>query len=390
MSNEILEMNNQRVELNSFIKSSQYTNGAVKVDSPIVEVFSHMTAGKDLSALQGKLKNPRTGDMVNIDSTVNIIKRLAYEAGGGNGYAVTELNEIRAFAIQPLLLEELKLLGFMGNYTSVGYGDTIFRTLPKFTGQKSRYQANNGDTVFSALEFDKYPVMTTTVSGGYRVDYRKIQFGDMSLENIGMEQTRVDIRNKAHRYVLYVIYDAVNNTTNPHFVAQGAGITQTALDRIINNVRRMGQPNIFGDFSMVSQLNAFHGYQGTVAVVNGVSQEALNEIQRTGLVATYKGSLVHDIKNGFDYTRPLADGSGFEVYFPENLLFVVPSGMQSPIASWTRGGLTSCQAIDVQSGTNVVRFDLEIAADVAKTHEFKIGMFTDTAIAPAPSDPRTI
>jgi hypothetical protein len=58
-----------------------------------------------------------------------------------------------------------------------------------------------------------------------------MQFGDMSLEHLGMEQTRVDIRNKAHRYVLFVIYDAVNNTTNPHFVAQGAGITQTALDR---------------------------------------------------------------------------------------------------------------------------------------------------------------
>jgi hypothetical protein len=99
------------------------------------------------------------------------------------------------------------------------------------------------------------------------------------------------------------------------------------------------------------------------------------------------GSVVAEIKNEFNLTKPLPTGDGFELYFPDNIMFVIPAGMQSPIRTWTRGGLTSVQGIDVATGRNLVRFDLEVAADVARTNEYKIGMITDTALG-AVTDPR--
>ena len=197
---------NGTIEMNSIKRDADYSNGNVKEKSPIVEIFSYMANGKDLSELDGKLKDSKGNvlDMNAINTGVKQIREKAYAAGGGNQYAAVELNELRRFAILPLLQEELKLLGFMGNYTNVGYNDSIYAEVAKLGGDKSRFQAMGGDTVFPAWEHDKYPVPTTTISGGYAVDYRKIQFGDMSLENIGMEQVRVDIRNKAARYVIYV------------------------------------------------------------------------------------------------------------------------------------------------------------------------------------------
>ena len=378
---------NGTIELNSIKRDAEYSNGRINEKSPLVEIFSHMAAGKDMSELNGKLRDTN-GNIVNdVDKGIKHIQQKAYEAGGGNQYAATELNELRRFAILPLLQEELKLLSFMGNYTNVGYNDSIYAEVAKLGGDKSRFQALGGDTLFPAWEHDKYPVPTTTISGGYAVDYRKIQFGDMSLENIGMSQVRVDIRNKAARYVIYTIWNAINNTNNVKFVSQGAGVTQSALNEMVKNIRRFGQVNIFGDYSMVSQINAFHGYDGVVPVVGGVSQAALNELRRTGLIGMYMGSVVAEIENEFNLTRPLPTGDGFELYFPENIMFLVPAGMQSPVRTWTRGGLTSVQGIDVATGRNLVRFDLEVAADVARTNEYKIGMITDTNLG-AVTDPR--
>ena len=219
------------------------------------------------------------------------------------------------------------------------------------------------------------------------MDYRKLQFGDLTDENIGMEQVRVDIRNKASRYVIYTIYNSIVNTNNVKFVSQNPGITETALKTMIGNIRRFGAANIFGDYDVVSQLNGFLAYQSVVPVSGAVSQTAMDEIRRTGLLGTFQGAVVHEIKNEFNLTRPLPTGDGFELYFPNNILFVIPAGMQSPVRTWSRGGLTSAQALDVATGKNLVRFDLEIAADVGKSEEYKVGMIIDSSLGTI-TDPR--
>ena len=54
--------------------------------------------------------------------------------------------------------------------------------------------------------------------------------------------------------------------------------------------------------------------------------------------------------------------------------------MNSPIATWTRGGLTSFTGNNVKNGKIETRFDLEVAVDVAKTQEWKIGTIYDNTI----------
>lgn len=224
----------------------------------------------------------------------------------------------------------------------------------------------------------KYNVSSTTVSGGYIIDYRKVQFGDMSDENTGMEQVRVDIRNKAASYVLYTIYNAIKNAVGVKFFSENSGIVKTELDRILTAVRRFGKASIVGDYAVVSQINGFAGYEGTSPALAGISQAALEEIRKTGLIGGYNGATIMEIQNMFDESKPLPDNSAFETIFPQGYLFIIPAGMQSPIRTWTRGGLTTMTGTDVKTGKIMTRFDLEVAADVTKGEEYKIGFINDT------------
>ena len=134
---------------------------------------------------------------------------------------------------------------------------------------------------------------------------------------------------------------------------------------------------------MVSQINNFVPYSN--GTVTGISDAVMEEIRKNGMVMNYKGSLVRETPAPFDLTKLNAAGTNFETMLPEGLLYVLPNGMQSPVASWTVGGLTSFSGNDVSTGRVMTRFDLVVAADVAKGQEYKIGLLNDTSITPAAS-----
>ncbi len=357
---------NMTIELNNVRRDSDFGNGRVtKKDSVIVETFSALANGKT---------------NVN-DKAVAAIKDMAQRASEGDSHAASELNALRRFTIEPLLMEEIKLMGLFGTYKPLAWGDSIEREVHTHAGDKSRFQANGGDVVFPGIEKTIYPVAPVTVSGGYAVDYRALANGDAQRENEGMEQVRRDIRNKASMYIVKVVYNAIKNATGVKYWAEGAGITQAALDNIVKNVRRFGKTSIVGDYSVVSQINNFAGWDDGTHF--GISDAAMEEIRKNGLLGMYKGSAVKELENAFDLTRTAGNPANFKTYLPEGLLFVLPAGVDSPIMTWTRGGLTSMTGNDPATGKILTRFDLEVAADVAKGREFEIGLLNDTNLSPA-------
>ena len=86
-------------ELNNARKDSAFASGKVNSQSPVVEIFSAMVDGKDLSKYGAKA-----------DVAANYIKELGEKAQNNDFAAMAELNEIRKFAMQPKLLQEIKLL----------------------------------------------------------------------------------------------------------------------------------------------------------------------------------------------------------------------------------------------------------------------------------------
>jgi hypothetical protein len=361
----IYEMNNAR-------KDSEIYGGRVEKTSPVVEVFSAMVNGESLDKF-GKVA----------DKAVNYIKDLGDKAENGDTGAIAELNTIRRFVVEGDVMEEMNLLSIFGSYTSVGFDETVEREVEQnYTGERSRLQANNGDVVFPITTTEIYTVPTFTVSGGYAVDYRRVAKGDMSKENRGLAQVKTDILNNAKKEIINRVYKAIKNATGVKYTFEGAGLTKSGVDGVLLDVRRNGRPTVIGDYSLISQFTPWVGYVGTIGsnTITGISQKVMDEIAANGAVAQYNGAVLTEMKNPYNKFKLTADGKNYETLLPAGLGFVLPTGGDSPIATYTRGGLTSFTGNDVHTGKILTRFDIEVGVDVAKGQEDKIGLLYDTNI----------
>ena len=354
-------------ELNNERKDANFVSGKINSKSPVVEVFSAMANGKDLARFGKK------GDVA-----AKYIKELNSKASAGDPVAVSELNELRRFVMQPILLQEIKLLGIYGNYRPIGWNESCEVEIPEFVNLGAREQAAGQDVTFPTIRKKRVPIATTVISGGYAVDYRKAALGDMTDENELQEQVRVQIRNKAAQYVVKTVYNAVKNAKGVKYFFEGAGLTKTGADGVIANVRRFGKPTVSGDYALISQFNGFAGYAGVTPTVSGISDAIMNEIHNTGLMGMYNGAILSEIPNPYDMTTLNKAGDNFETLIPAGLGFVIPAGGQSPIYTVTRGGLTSFSGNDVTTGTQISRFDMEVGCIVAEGREFMVGMLSDT------------
>ena len=354
------------IELNNARKDADFVSGKINGKSAVVEIFSAMRDGKELAPYGKKA-----------DVAAKYIMELNSKASSGDSTAISELNELRRFAMEPVLMKEIKLLGIYGNYKAIGYNESCEIEIPVFANINANMQALGQDVTFPVIRKERKPIATTTISGGYAVDYRKAALGDMSDENELQDQVRVQIRNKAAKYVIETIYNAIKNADGVKYFFEGAGLTKTGVDGVISNVRRFGKPTISGDYALISQFNGFAGYTGVTPSVNGISEAVMNEIHTTGLMGMYNGSVLSEIPNEYDLYHLNAD-TNFSTMLPTGIGYVIPTGGQSPIYTVTRGGLTSMSGKEVTTGQLISRFDLEVGALVAPNREYMIGLLGDT------------
>lgn len=354
-------------ELNNERRDANFVSGKINGKSAVVEIFSAMTEGKDLSRFGKKA-----------DVAANYIMELNSKAVAGDMMAVSELNELRRFAMEPVLLQEMKLLGIFGTYKNIGFNESCEIEIPEIVTLGANIQAFGEDVQFPKMRKRRMPIATTTISAGHAVDYRKAAIGDMSDENMLKEQVLVQMRNLASKYVLDKVYNAIKAATGVKYFCEDAGLTKTNVDKVLADVRRWGRPTVTGDYALLSQFNGWAGYQGTVPAVSGISQKVMDEIHETGLMGMYNGAVLSEMVNPYELTKMNAAGDNFDTMLPAGLGFVIPAGAQSPIHTITRGGLTSMSGNDVTTGELISRFDLEIGALVVPGKEHCVGLIHDT------------
>ena len=352
-------------------------NPKIKSTSPVVEVFSAMVNGREL---------PRYADSKVADRAVEYIKNLASKAAEGDTASVSELNQIRREVINPVAMQEMQLLSIFGSYQPLGANETVEREVWGVSTDTARVQALNGTVRFPVTTAERYLVQPINISAGYQVDYRTLSMGDMTRENAAIQRIHSEMINKATDYVVKKVYNAIKNANGVKYFSEDSGITKSGLDGVVKAVRKFGQTTILGAYATVSQINDFAPYSNnqTTPFLN-ISDAAMEEIRRTGLLGYYNGSIIREIPMAYDFGKMNAAGTDFEVLSPEGIVYVLPNGVDSPIATWTVGGITSFSGNDVSTGRLMTRYDLTIAADVAKGQEYKIGMLNDTSITPAAS-----
>lgn len=359
-------------ELNNAHKDADLASGKVTAQSPVVEVFSAMVDGKEIGKFGKKA-----------DVAAKYIKDLGAKASTGDQSAVSELNEIRKFVIQPRLLQEIKLLGLFGSYKPLGWNDTAYLEKITYENVEADIQAEGQDVSTAFSRKSKTPLAPITISGGHKADYRELALGDMRTENELMGEVQKEIRNKATLYVIETVYKAIEQATGVKYFYENSGLAKANIDALLTKIRRYGKPNVNGDYAILAQFLPWIGYAGTVNTQNivGVSQKVLDEIADNGIVGSYNGAVLSEIPNGYNFNKLNKAGDNYDTLLPAGLAFVTPTapvGGVAPIQTFSIGGLTSFSGNSVSTGEVYTRYDLKIAAGVAQTDA--IGVIHDTSL----------
>lgn len=352
---------NYSFELNNARNDATFASGKITEKSPVVEVFSAMVNGEEVGKFGKKA-----------DVAVKYIRDLGAKAAMNDLVAVSELNEIRKFVMQPRLLQEIKLLSTFGSYKPLGWNDTAYLEKITYENVRADIQAEGQDVSTAFSRKSKTPLAPITISGGHKSDYREIELGDMSTENALMEEVRKEIRNKATMYVLETVFKAVENATGVKYFYENAGLAKTSVDGLLTKIRRYGKPNVHGDYALLAQFLPWIGYAGTVGsnTITGVSQKLLDEIADSGIIGSYNGAILSEIPNGYNFNKIVTADSekNYDVLLPAGLGIVTPAAPANgiaPVQSFSIGGMTSFSGNSVSDGQIMTRFDLKIAAGVA-------------------------
>ena len=354
------------IELNNVRKSECAVSNEAQMRR-VAEICSALFSGADISKY-GK----------EADGVVKQLAKLGEGALADDARAKAEINTVVKYIVQPNLLKAMEVFSFLGNYHRIAYNEKPVVRTYNYEGIDARIQASSGDVAFGERVWKEYPITTKTISSGMAINYRDLASGNFDgsmAEEIS--QVQIDMENKAVAYVLGILYDGIkNNTDNVKFYATYADTpTQTAVDGMINKMRKLGKVNVAGDFSALSVISDWNGYK-TVSdkTIPFFTEGQVNEIAQTGLNGWYKGAALIEIPNPYNLTKPLADNSAFETYYDTDKLFFTVSGVTSPFNIFRRGGISTMTGNDVKTGTVMTRFDIEIGADLTKGREYEIGL----------------
>lgn len=345
-------------ELNSLQKQ-------VNTKSEGVEIFSAMCAGKDLT---------KYGDKV--DKVNTYMKTKGQMAVNGDVKAQAELNAIRTEMIEAPLLKRLNIFDYMGEKISVGFNEVIKFKVYNLEGKMSGEQAVNGSFPFASYTFNTRTMDTSNITGGMVVDHREFLSGNTDAIQVMNEQVVTDMMNKVFYKVQLALYDGIKNAPIKNF-AEAAGITKASVDAALKIAKRFGSVTMSGDYSVVSQVEDFAGFN-TNTTTKQFSEAVMEEIRKTGLLKTYKGTPIVEIPNTFNVTKLNSTGTFYDTYLPEGLLYFLISGALSPLKIGFKGGLQTMSGQDIALRADVMRFDLETGTAFIDEYAPMAGLVSDS------------
>jgi len=321
------------------------------------------------------------------DIAINTIKELATNVISGSTVEKIEsyakLNALLEVTIDPKAQTNLREV--VSNYGELHQlnrreAAEIVRYEHELRG--GRNQAQSGDVRFGKTVRVNAPVVFETISAGIEVDYRDlIEDTTMQLQNLIVE-TLTTIDNKVVAKVSHELAEGVKTaSTNGKvtYYASGNGVAKATLDEAITQVRRTGNVNIFGDYRMVSQLEDFVGF--SAAEYRVLAEARLLEIDAQGFIGQYRASTVSEIKNALDvYAKEdnTIFGKTYKTLLPESDLYIMANGTMAPNHIFTRGGLTTQTGSFIPSGSEMQRWDLEVATYFVEDRAYMMGLIQDT------------
>jgi len=361
-----LQENAEQVEINKIVKNKLATTRP----NEDVEIFTNIVYGKDVSKYGKK-----------VDTVMDKIKVLATAANDGNTQAIAELNAIRTVTIQQPLEKRLAINNAMGTVTKVGYNEEMRYEVYELQGDKSRVQASSGSFVFPTVKKRTGIMTTQTSTGGVMVDYRELQSGATDGLAMQNEQVLTDMTNQMVLSHINALRAGITATTTLKNYSEG--ITKTNVEDVRKKARRFGTSvTIMGDYSAVNKLGDLANFSVVAAGTEFRFPEyVMEEVMKTGLIKVYKGSIVVEMPNSYNMIDLNVAGDFYAPQLPTTDLWFLPQGQLAPLQICLRGGLTSMTATDLNTRSQVTRYDWEFGNILIKEYVPTVGYIYDATLA---------
>ena len=364
-----LQENAEQVEINKIVKNKLATINPARPNED-VEIFTNIVYGKDVSKYGKK-----------VDTVMDKIKVLATAANDGNTQAIAELNAIRTVTIQQPLEKRLAINNAMGTVTKVGYNEEMRYEVYELQGDKSRVQASSGSFVFPTVKKRTGIMTTQTSTGGVMVDYRELQSGATDGLAMQNEQVLTDMTNQMVLSHINALRAGITATTTLKNYSEG--ITKTNVEDVRKKARRFGTSvTIMGDYSAVNKLGDLANFSVVAAGTEFRFPEyVMEEVMKTGLIKVYKGSIVVEMPNSYNMIDLNVAGDFYAPQLPTTDLWFLPQGQLAPLQICLRGGLTSMTATDLNTRSQVTRYDWEFGNILIKEYVPTVGYIYDATLA---------
>jgi len=361
-----LSENAEQVEINRVVKNKLSTSKP----NEDVEIFTNILYGKDTSKYGKK-----------VDTVIDSIKTLASAAQDGNAQAKAEINAIRTITIQQPLEKRLVINSAMGTVTKCGLNEEMRYEVYELQGDKSRVQASSGSFVFPTVKKRTGIMTTKTATGGVVVDYRELASGATDGMAMANEQVLTDIINQMVLSHLTALRSGITAATTLKNYAEG--ITKTNVEDVRKKARRFGTSvTILGDYSAVNKLGDYANFSIVAAGTEFRFPEyVMEEIMKTGLIKIYKGSIVVELPNSYNMVDLNTAGDFYAPMLPTTDLWFLPQGKIAPLQIGLRGGLTSMTATDLNTRSEVTRYDVEYGNYLVPEYIPTVGYIYDAALA---------
>lgn len=334
---------------------------AVSKNSRVVQVFSQ-------AYLNPKQQFTETFKE-DYKKSLDFIKELAQDIK--NPQNQYELSQIMTYIIDSLIKFRTNYLDVVGDVARTGYQE---RPQFKYRTQEveAYWQAITSTADASRIGFAYEPLKAEALSSIPIAEWIEIADGrydfGMMIEDV-MNQFDIKIAQK----VQGTLYAAMQGLPSPNY-GSGNGVVANVFDELLNAMVRFG-----GGCAIVGDFEALQKLPNLTTISGGTSDSIIDEVNRNGVIGTYKGAAVVRLVNSY------VGLNGFDTALNRGYIYIVPNVRpdMKTLKLWFRGGIDSMSEQSFEDKSYRMRFDQLFGAGVVGVNKIRqpIAIYEDTSLS---------
>lgn len=296
-----------------------------------------------------------------------VMKELATDPNPQNKY---EIGQLLAFVVNDIINQSTAYVDLFADVQRVGLGEKASFKIRK-KGIQAYLGAKNGTTSRSRILNAYQDVDTIEVSARPYVNLYELASGKVNFDEC-VADASYKMECKMIQEIEATLYAAFSGYSTPNY-ASGSGIVPSTLDPMIRAFQRLGNVSLLGDIAVVSKLADYTGLT-TVGTTRQFSEDVLNEANKSGLIGMYKGA------NVIKFANPFQDGSLVSTYLKQDLLYIVPSGVDKPLKVVFEGDVQSADQTNIDDNTMEIQLRKLFGSAVVFGANPYLGVYEDETL----------